>query len=231
MKPIVIILTLIQLSFLAESAFPYDPNNLDSLKEVFKNKIVPKEIEAEAYHALSFYPELVNTHIEFEFKDQLKSSFMNAQPKSSFIFRSKKKRKYSIKISRNFHIEDKKFTFDSIPSDVLTGWLGHELGHVMDYLGRGSVNMIIFGARYLSSKLAVKTTERTADLNAITHGMGDFIYKTRNFILDHAHLSENYKDKIRNLYLSPEDIMQLIEENYQKEKEEEVEEEIEEIKD
>lgn len=221
MKGLVFILTLIQLSFLAKSAFSYDHYDIDSIKEIFNNKEIPKEIEEEAYIALSYYPELVNTHIEFEFKDQLKGSFMMAQPKSSFIFRRKKKRRYIIKISREFHIEDKQFTFDSIPQDALIGWLGHELGHVMDYLYRGSLNMIVFGTKYVTSKDAVKIAERTADLNAIMQGMGDYIYKTRNFILDHAHLSEIYKDKIRNLYLSPEDILHLIEEHYLKEKEDE----------
>ncbi len=55
--------------------------------------------------------------------------------------------------------------------------------------------------------------ERTADTYAIQHGMGDYILKTKNFILDNANLSEKYKQRIRKLYISPEEVMELINKN------------------
>ena len=36
---------------------------------------------------------------------------------------------------------------------------------------------------------------------------------TKNFILDNVHLSEKYKNRIRRLYISPEEVMELIKKN------------------
>ncbi len=40
--------------------------------------------------------------------------------------------------------------------------------------------------------------------------MGDYILKTKNFILEHASISEKYKRRIRRLYMSPEEVMELL---------------------
>lgn len=179
----------------------------------FENKIIPESIREEAITALEYFPELYDTAIEFKFKKSIKKSTMQAQPKISSIFRNKKNRKYVILISREIHIDDEDFTIDDIPSDVIIGWLGHELGHLMDYQDRSSVGMIIFGAKYLFSNKSIKKVERTADTYAIGKGMGEYILKTKSFILDNADISERYKARIRRLYISPEEVMELINEN------------------
>lgn len=177
------------------------------------NNIIPKSLEKEALEALSFYPELAETSIEFKFKDNIKKSTMQAQPRFTSFFKRKKYREYLILISRNIQIDGENFTMDDIPSDVKIGWLGHELGHVMDYSQRTNVGMLIFGIKYLFSSSHIKEVERAADTFAISHGMGDYILKTKNFILDNADLSEKYKERIRRLYISPEEVMELINEN------------------
>ncbi len=58
---------------------------------------------------------------------------MQAQPRFTSFFRAKKHREYIILISRKIQIEGEKFTMEDIPSDVKVGWIGHELGHVIDY--------------------------------------------------------------------------------------------------
>ncbi len=178
-----------------------------------ENKIIPESIKKEVMEALSYYPELYDTAIEFKFKDNIKKSTMQAQPRFSSFFKAKEKREYIILISRRIQIEGEKFTMEDIPSDVKVGWIGHELGHVMDYRERTNVGMIIFGLKYMFSSMHIKEVERAADTFAIAHGMGDYILKTKNFILDNAHLSENYKRRIRNLYISPEEVMELINKN------------------
>ncbi|HLW33833.1 MAG TPA: hypothetical protein VKX40_16350 [Aequorivita sp.] len=177
------------------------------------NKTFPKSLEKEVLKALSFYPELNETSIEFKFKDKIKKSTMQAQPRFSSFFKNKKKREYMILISRNIQIDGENFTIPDIPSDVIVGWLGHELGHVMDYSERTNVGMLIFGIKYLFSSAHIKEVERAADTYAIAHGMGDYIIKTKNFILDNADLSEKYKARIRRLYISSEEVMELINEN------------------
>lgn len=177
------------------------------------NKIIPENIKKEVIEAISYYPELYDTAIEFKFKNNIKKSTMQAQPRFASFFKSKENREYVILISRNIQIEGEKFTIDDIPSDVIIGWIGHELGHIMDYRNRTNVGMLIFGLKYLFSSAHIKEVERAADTYAIAHGMGDYILKTKNFILDNANLSEKYKERIRRLYISPEEVMELINKN------------------
>lgn len=177
------------------------------------NKIIPESIEKEVLEALSFFPELYDTPIEFKFKDKIKKSTMQAQPKFSSILSSKENREYIILISRSIQIDHKDFTMKDIPSDVKVGWFGHELGHIMDYRNRTNLGMIIFGMKYLFSPNAIREIERTADTYAIAHGMGDYILKTKDFILENADISESYKARIRRLYISPEEVMEIINEN------------------
>lgn len=197
------------------------PKNIktqDSL--TFTKKIIPKEIMEEAKIALSYYPELKDIPIEFKFKKKIKKSFMQAQPDFSDVFKSKKNRSYNILISKSFNIENDEIDISEVPSEVIIGWIGHELGHIMDYQNRSAMNMLWFGIRYVTSKGFLMNAERDADTFAVNHGMGDFILATKNFILDHAHLSEVYKERIRKLYLSPEEIISLVnklEENEKKE--------------
>ncbi len=176
------------------------------------NKIFPDSIKDAALVALSYYPELKDTAIEFKFKDNIRKSTMQAQPTFLSIFKPKVDRQYIILISRKIKIEEESFTMENIPRDVLIGWLGHELGHVMDYRDRSGVGMILFGIKYLFSGTHIKEVERAADTFAINHGMGKYILKTKNFILDNASFSEKYKAKLRKLYMSPEEVMHLIEE-------------------
>lgn len=178
----------------------------------FDNKVIPESIRKEVITALEYFPELYDIPIEFKFKDRIKKSTMQAQPKFSSIFKSRKNRGYVIKISRKIQIEDESFTLEDIPSLVIIGWIGHELGHIMDYQNRSNFGLVILGAKYLLSKKSIKKVERTADTYAIIQGMGEYILRTKNFILDHSDISEVYKNRIRRLYISPEEVMELINE-------------------
>ncbi len=184
--------------------------NSDSL--VFTEKIIPESIENEVRIALSHYPELIDTPIEFKFKKKIQKSFMQAQPKFSGLLKKRKNRSYFIFISESFQIEDEEFGVNEIPSDVLIGWIGHELGHIMDYSDRRGFNMVLFGMRYLLSSNYIREAERAADTYAVNRGMGEYILATKDFILSHANLSEVYKARIKRLYLSPEEILELVEE-------------------
>jgi len=175
------------------------------------NKTIPERIKKEAITALAHYPELKDAEITFQFKENIKKSTMQAQPKFTSFFKSRENRGYYIFISEKIQIENEEFTIEDIPSDVLVGWIGHELGHVMDYKDRSAFGMLIFGIKYLFSTAHIKEVERAADTYAIKHGMGDYILQTKNFILDHVSISETYKERIRSFYMSPEEVMHLVE--------------------
>lgn len=175
-----------------------------------KNHTVPKTILTEAKKALSFYPALENILIEIKFKKRIKKSTMLAQPKFSSLFNSKNKRRYIILVSETFKISDTKFSTKDLPKDVLIGWIGHELGHIMDYQRQNSLALIWFGIRYLFSENHIIKAERAADTFAVSHGMHEYILKTKNFILNHADINQKYKMRIKKYYLSPEEIMDMV---------------------
>ncbi|WP_221394700.1 hypothetical protein [Dyadobacter sp. NIV53] len=177
--------------------------------ELFRtNKVIPKVIEEEILKALSFYPELTTTPISFVFKQNIKKSVMQAQPDVKIILKGK--RAYNINISALFKLTTTAIPIHQIPKDIMIGWIGHELGHIMDYENRNIAGIIRFGLGYVFSTTYLRKAEKTADTYAVNHGLGWYILQTKNFILNHADLSEKYKSKIARLYLSPDDIVEQV---------------------
>lgn len=172
---------------------------------------IPESIKEEAKIALSHYPELKETSIEFKFKKKIKKSTMQAQPVFGSIFKTRGKRKYKILISERIKITDTIYYTKDMPSEIMIGWLGHELGHIMDFKDRSGINLVGFGLGYVFSKNYIKKAERRADSYAISHGMEKYILATKEFILTKAGLTQKYIDRIKELYLSPEEIMQMVE--------------------
>ncbi|RFC54436.1 hypothetical protein [Brumimicrobium aurantiacum] len=171
---------------------------------------IPKIIKREAEFALSHYPELEDVRIEIKFKKNIKKSTMQARPKFGSFFKTRRKREYVILISEKFKISDKEFATVDVPTDVMIGWIGHELGHIMDYQNRSKLNLVWFGLKYLFSPTHIVEAERAADTFAVNHGMEEYILKTKNFILNHADISSKYKLRIQKFYLSPEEIMEIV---------------------
>ena len=198
--------------FFNYNSFGSTPSMKDKDSLNYTNKVIPNSILEEAQKALSFYPELKDTNIEIKFKDNIKKSFMQAQPQFSSLFKKRSNRKYYIKIGKNFIIDGEEIEVSDIPSDVLVGWIGHELGHIIDYKNRSGFNLITFGMSYIVSKNFLMDAERAADTYAVNHGMADYILATKDFILGHAGLSEEYRERIKRLYLSPEEILEIVEE-------------------
>lgn len=173
----------------------------------------PEILKNEIETALGYFPQLQQVKITFKFKSDIKKSTMQAQPKFWSLFRSKSKREYFIFISEKFKISNQEFKTINVPSEVITGWIGHELGHILDYENRGSFNLAWFGIRYLLFEKHIIEAERAADSYAVQQGMKEYILKTKNFILNHADISQEYKDRIMRYYLSPEDIMVIAQQN------------------
>ena len=172
---------------------------------------IPADIKTNVTKALAYYPQLKDTKIEFRFKKNIKKSTMQARPTFGSFFKSRKNRNYVILISEKFKIADKEFLTRHIPNDIFIGWIGHELGHIMDYQNRHKINLIWFGLKYLFSQNHIVEAERSADSFAVAHGMEDYILKTKDFILNNADITQSYKDRIKKYYLSPEEIMELVE--------------------
>ena len=183
----------------------------DKLEKFATNKIIPKEIRALTLEALSYFPDLVNTKIDFQFKNNITGSVMQAQPKVGSLFlHAKDNRSYKIKISRFLFLEDNPIPIEELPSDVLLGWIGHELGHIQDYVNRSSFDLLGFGIKYYLSNDFVTKAEIAADSFAVAHGLGGKIIATKNFVLNHDQMPLAYKQKIEALYLSPGEILSMV---------------------
>jgi hypothetical protein len=174
------------------------------------NKRIPAEIKKNVLTALSFYPELKNATIDFIFKSNIKTSVMQAQPVFATLLGKRKNRRYRINISTNFKLVNAQMPILEIPDTIMVGWIGHELGHILDYEGKSNSEIVSFGYHYLFHPAFVKHAEMVADSLAVERGMGGHIVATKRFILDHAQLPEAYKNKIRRLYLSPDVIVEQV---------------------
>lgn len=174
------------------------------------NVEIPSAIVREVQVALSYYPQLVSVPIAFKFRKNIRKSTMLAQPRWKSFFRRRAYRSYVIWISEKSKISHKEFLTRNLPSEVLIGWFGHELGHIMDYESLNKWRLILFGLKYLLSEGYVKAAEQRADYYAVKQGMIEYILKTKNFILNHADISDRYKNHIRKYYLSPNEIEQLV---------------------
>ena len=177
---------------------------------LYAQSTIPESIKEEIEIALSYYPDLKNTPINFEFKKKIKKSTMQAQPSIGSFFRKKGNRSYNIYISETVNISGEVLFTKNMPRDVLIGWIGHELGHVMDYRNRSNLNLIWFGFKYLLSDNHIAEAERSADTFAVKSGMEKYILITKDFILSQANIDKKYIARIKKYYLSPEEIMDII---------------------
>ncbi|WP_181127799.1 hypothetical protein [Parapedobacter indicus] len=135
---------------------------------------------------------------------------MAARPVVASLLRKREKRVYDVLINPVFKLEHSFETIRQIPDSVMIGWIGHELGHIMDYEKRSTWGLLGFGVSYGVSKKYIRKAERIADRFAVEHGLGEHLVATKSFILDHTELPEAYQEKIATLYLSPDDIVELV---------------------
>lgn len=199
------------LLFMMISHFNVDAREVDpNLLKFSHNKQIPKVIQRPVLLALSHFPELRNTPIRFVFKKNINGSVMQAQPVLASIFKSRIQRSYQINISALFKLKHSAEPIHLLPEDIMIGWIGHELGHIMDYERRSKLSLVGFGFTYLFSKKYRRLGELTADTYAVESGLGKYIIQTKKFILDHAELPQSYKDKIAKIYLSPDEIVEQV---------------------
>jgi len=196
------------LSFVLFTANPSDYSGGFFTFEALRvgNKKYPSEIKKEVESALSFYPDLEDVSIHFRWGIFTQHSFMLAQPVISTLFREKSKRKYQIIMRKRFFLKNKQFPHGRIPSDVMIGWLGHELGHVADYKDRTSWNLAWFGVFYYFSKRFLMKAEIAADRNAVKRGLIRELVVSKEFGRNPKYFPRYYIKKLNSLYPSVEDV-------------------------
>ncbi len=183
-----------------KSDYFYDKK--DSLIKIHGyKKIFISEYELPAITALSHYPELDSTIIEF--KNKKLKGLGNARPKMDFLFRKQVNRHYVIIINKN--AEDVLgLPFSDIPFNAQTGFFGHELAHIADYTEKNNLKLIFFATKYMFMQ---KSIERYTDKIAIEHNLGHQLYELISFIMKNPDTNKDYLKFKRNNYLNCEEIL------------------------
>jgi len=179
---------------------------ISELKNEFgTKKIIPCEIELECLTALSFYPELKNTDIEFRFGHL--NFTMISKPKSRSILKERTQRQYVIIIQRSGlsnNVDWKELSFNA-----MVGWIGHELAHVLHYSHKSSGGIMFIGLKYAVPGYRRKM-ERFTDQLAIQHDLGYALYEGVEFTINSSHASEHYKNNQEKFYLHTNEIIERI---------------------
>jgi hypothetical protein len=176
----------------------------------YQHKTIPVIVEKEIKAALSYYPDLKETPIDFVLDPHTSKSIMLSQPVIASFFKGRHHRAYVVKINPRFATTHNSMAIQNVPKDILIGWFGHELGHIKDYTTRSNMNMALFGLKYVCSDKFLMQAEQNADTYAVNHGLGDYIIKTKNFILNNSDIPQEYKARIRRLYPSPQQILDMV---------------------
>lgn len=207
MKYSFFLLFLICISSVLKAQGPYYQEYVDTL-----NKRIPKELAPVVLKALSHYPELDTVQIDFVINDGMHNSFMQAKPRGGTLLQKRKKRRYKIELMSSMMIEDSIIPVHMLPESALMGWFGHEIAHILDYEGMDSFEIVILGIRYVFSKKYVIRTEKRVDMIAIDHNLAEENIAWKEFVLNQPSLPKAYLDKIRNIYMPPSKIENLMKE-------------------
>lgn len=174
---------------------------IDLRNEYGKNKCFVEEVELPALIALTFFPELKNTTINFEYKD-IKTT-MSARPNINSLLTDD--RAYVIYINVNAKLKGA-VSFSELGLQEQIGIIAHELSHIKDYENRSTFSLIQCGIYYSIFKHYHRNLERETDMMVIKKGLGHQLFKFTNYVLHKSNASEEYKEfKLKN-YLSPNEI-------------------------
>ena len=181
--------------------------HLSALRSEFGNKkIIPAEIELECLVALSCYPELKNTGIEFKFGNL--NFTMISKPKFRSILKDRTQREYVIIIQRP-GVSKNNLEWDVLSFNAMVGWIGHELGHILHYSHKSSCGILFIGMKYPVPGYRRKM-ERFTDQLAIQHHLGYALYEGVDYTINSSQAKEQYKHNQKKFYLHTEEIISRI---------------------
>lgn len=182
-------------------------NNLQELRDEYgRKKVIPSELELECLAALSFYPELKNTSIEFRFANL--NFTMISKPKLKSILKERTLRKYVIVIQKEGSSKNN-LDWQELSFNALVGWIGHELGHILHYSHKSSGDVLFIGMKYGIPGYRRKM-ERFTDQLAIQHELGFALYEGVDYLLHSSRATNHYKENQEKFYLHPEEIIARI---------------------
>ena len=181
---------------------------LESLRERYGyDKQILSEYELSFLVALSHFPELDSSQIHFKYT-KIKTT-LNARPTvGSLLFRSRKKRKYIIRVNSN--LEDSLVVLKDVPFNARVGLFAHELCHFADYTERSFFGVLGRMFSY-ASKRGKEKFEKEIDSMTIARGFGWQLYDWSYYVLNDSKGTAGYREFKRTVYLEPKEIQAIIE--------------------
>ncbi len=165
------------------------------------------QFQPDIEEVLEHYPELDGLKIEVQ-EAAMKTS-LSCRPKFSSLFKRKAKRTYVIRI--DVREKDSTVTILDAQDEARIGVLGHEIAHIVDFQQRNFFGILGRGFNYLSKKSKEKY-EKEIDLITIEHGLGYELYCWSDLVLNRSKATYKYKEFKREIYLEPQEILDLISE-------------------
>jgi hypothetical protein len=196
----------------------YTQDEYNALRQrVGKNKIIPPAFEKQILIALSYFPELVNTEIEFRF-EHTNTSF-STRPSIVSILKRSSRRKYIITISDSSKEKLVPLQLKNLDFNAQIGVLGHELSHAADFTRKNSFGLLRVAFGNLSNRF-LDRFERYTDSLCIAHSLGYQLLAWSTFIRTTMHY-ENWTGSVnidkgpmlREKYMNPPTIKKQIENN------------------
>ncbi len=142
----------------------------DSLQKIYgKNKTIPKSLEKQIIFALSFFPELVETKIEFRIVKS-NNGIIAARPVYTSVLRKSSKRSYLV-IINDTSVNRRIPSFINGTVNGQVGILGHELCHIVYFNNRTGLGLVGLGVAHVSTRYMDRFENKT-DSMTIERGLG-----------------------------------------------------------
>jgi len=191
-------------------------NEYASLKETFGiKKRMPREFEKQILIALSYYPELKNTKINFILKKD-SSGIISTRPEWISVFKNSKYRSYVVYIGDSSATQMPIFLLRKSPVNGQVGIIGHELAHILYFSRKNSLGLIGTGMAHISRGY-MDDFENKTDSICIERGLGyqllDWnIYFRKAFNVHDVESGPDpfFTDTTRERYMSPARIRQVM---------------------
>ncbi|MCE3278495.1 MAG: hypothetical protein K0S44_686 [Bacteroidetes bacterium] len=179
-------------------------------KEYGRFKEIPQKYETAILKALSCFPELKDTKIQFRLKHKGSVPY-NTKPSLSSFFGQSYEREYLIDLLEDAEQPTFYALFKNLTQESQIGVIAHELSHVVQYESLTKGELIKFIAFYLIPEFKQKI-EQAADMGAIIHNCGKellehaiFIRSIPGYIEERPEINENYLSPIEIVDYLPEE--------------------------
>lgn len=166
---------------------------------------LPDQFSDAFYYALSYYPELEKTAIEFVHESI--GTTLQVQPTPSTVFARAGQRTYRISINNDPDFDG--VLFADVPLNAQIGVFAHELAHIVDYQHKNFLQMVGTALKF-TNNMARSSYEQSIDMLTIYRGFGQHIWDWTYYLEEESVASASYKAFKKRIYYSNAQLAVLV---------------------